>query len=97
MKQETFEKLANKVHGSYTYGPFKGLTKAIEITCPEHGPFTMTPNAHINGLKGCPLCLETPSEATVEPSVGTTEGITGDEEISYVIEASMFDKIFNGR
>lgn len=28
----------------------------IEMWCPNHGAFSMTPNAHISGKQGCPKC-----------------------------------------
>lgn len=28
----------------------------VEITCKKHGPFFQTPDKHINGKEGCPLC-----------------------------------------
>ncbi len=82
MKIETFYTLANKVHGSYKYGDFKGMMIPMVMICPEHGEFARTPNAHINHGKGCPLC-ETLNE------------IDDTEKVVYVMETKAFDDIFN--
>jgi hypothetical protein len=50
---------ARAVHGDrYQYHLFlyeNALTNGI-IVCPTHGPFPMTPNAHVNGEQGCKKC-----------------------------------------
>ena len=56
--EESFVSEASKLHhGKYDYSKVDYVnshTKVI-ITCPEHGDFMQTPNAHMSG-EGCPLC-----------------------------------------
>lgn len=55
---EEFIKKANLVHNSkYDYSKVNYINSRlkIEIICPEHGIFSMTPNNHLKG-KGCPKC-----------------------------------------
>lgn len=56
--KESFIDEAVKVHGNkYEYNKInyvQNKSKVI-ITCPEHGDFIMTPNAHLSG-QGCPKC-----------------------------------------
>lgn len=44
-------------HGmKYGYGPFSGLSRPLEITCPVHGKVTLAEaKAHLRGT-GCPFC-----------------------------------------
>jgi hypothetical protein len=46
-----------KHHGYYSYNKinYKNSHKKVIITCPIHGDFEQTPNAHLNG-QGCPKC-----------------------------------------
>src|SRR3989304_2870297 len=57
--KETFVKEGNDVHDSfYIYDKFiyiDAFTKGI-ITCPSHGGFSQTPDAHLNQEQGCPEC-----------------------------------------
>lgn len=47
-----------KLYGDkYSYDKFVSMSKKMEIICPEHGKFLMTPLAHIRGgSTGCRLC-----------------------------------------
>jgi len=50
---------AQAVHGRfYDYGQvaYTGSATKVTIGCPEHGPFTQTPNNHLAG-RGCPGCM----------------------------------------
>ena len=58
--KKEFIELANRVHENrYDYSRVKlnGATKQIEIICPKHGIFKMTPSQHFAG-KGCPYCRD---------------------------------------
>lgn len=64
--QEFIEK-AVAVHGSkydYSKVDYVLATKKVEIVCPKHGSFLMTPNKHLIG-EGCPKCSETKGEQLV--------------------------------
>lgn len=54
-----FIQKANKVHNSfYDYSKTEYINSAtkIEVTCPIHGNFTITPNNHISKKSGCSKC-----------------------------------------
>ena len=57
---ESFKKEANIIHkGYYSYDKSEYIdshTKLV-ITCPIHGDFFQTPNAHLRG-EGCPDCIK---------------------------------------
>lgn len=58
---EEFIKNAKKVHGeSYLYDKVEyiGANKKVEIICPNHGPFFMTPSNHVNNSQGCSKCRD---------------------------------------
>lgn len=55
---DNFVTAANRIHaGKYTY-PMQYINSQtkIDIVCPTHGVFCMTPNAHTAGAQGCPRC-----------------------------------------
>lgn len=55
---ETFIKQAIGVHGNkydYSKTKYKNARTKVTVICPEHGSFTILPNAHLNG-EGCPKC-----------------------------------------
>lgn len=59
---DDFIRDAQSVHGdTYDYSKARYLNakEKIGITCPIHGVFWMTPDAHINGKQGCPKCGDT--------------------------------------
>ena len=67
MNLKQFIKKANEIHGkryNYSEAIFTGITHGLTIICKEHGPFMVTPNAHINHEVGCKVCAETPKETT---------------------------------
>lgn len=54
----SFIEKAKKIHNDfYTYDKveYKNSHEKIVVTCPIHGDFHQTPNAHLNG-QGCPKC-----------------------------------------
>ena len=56
-----FIKIANEVHnGKYTYEKTNYINTAtkVTITCPIHGDWEQTPNAHTIKKQGCPSCAE---------------------------------------
>jgi Zn finger protein HypA/HybF involved in hydrogenase expression len=58
LSTEEFIKRARNVHGDlyqYNKTEYLGNRTKIIITCPIHGTFEQTPNAHIRG-RGCPKC-----------------------------------------
>lgn len=59
--KDEFIQLANELHkNKYDYSLINYInnTTKIEIICPEHGEFTITPKEHIRKerLTGCPVC-----------------------------------------
>ena len=64
---DQFIRDAQKVHGDYydySITDYAGAHKKIKIKCPEHGPFSQTPNSHLRG-RGCPLCNKSTGEERV--------------------------------
>lgn len=56
---EQFIKQAIGVHGNiYDYSKiiYKNARTKVEIICPKHGSFFQTPDNHLRGKNGCPLC-----------------------------------------
>lgn len=56
----TFINKSFKIHGNkydYSQVNYIGAKSDITILCPIHGPFSQTPNNHLNGA-GCPICGE---------------------------------------
>jgi hypothetical protein len=59
MKTVRFIENAVKVHGnkySYTDSIYESIHKKLDIICPEHGKFSVTPANHVNNGSGCPQC-----------------------------------------
>lgn len=57
--KENFIKEGNNIHNCfYTYNNFIYIGCFISgtITCPNHGDFSQTPDAHLNQKQGCPKC-----------------------------------------
>jgi hypothetical protein len=47
------------IHGDkydYSQSTYLGAKEYIDIACPKHGIFQQTPDSHINGKSGCPIC-----------------------------------------
>ena len=56
---ESFIARARAIHGdTYDYSRTKYIAsgRKIEIGCPMHGPFSVTPNNHLSRKSGCPKC-----------------------------------------
>lgn len=55
---ESFVREAKKIHGnkySYKKSVYVNAHEPLVITCPVHGDFEQSPNAHLRG-QGCPTC-----------------------------------------
>ena len=65
ISQQEFEKRANeKWNRRYTYGLYKGMHNYIEVTCPDHGVFYVTPHNHLVDC-GCPECSKSFGETII--------------------------------
>jgi hypothetical protein len=54
-----FIEKAQRIHGTmYDYSDvdYQGVARSVIIQCARHGPFSQTPDAHINQQQGCPRC-----------------------------------------
>ena len=59
--QHIFIKKSKKIHGNkYDYSKVDYINSRtkVSIICPEHGEFSVIPNAHISMKSGCPVCGE---------------------------------------
>lgn len=62
--QDEFIELAKKTHkGTYDYSSVNYVNSStkVEIICKKHGPFSQSPNFHLQG-GGCPTCQESKGE-----------------------------------
>lgn len=65
LSQQEFEERANKIwNNKYKYGTYKSMHSYIEVTCPVHGTFLVTPHNHLNNC-GCPECSKSSGEVIV--------------------------------
>lgn len=63
-----FSKLAALKHNNfydYSLVKYKNAYTKVEIICPEHGVFMVSPNQHLMG-KGCPLCCFSTLEKAIK-------------------------------
>ncbi len=59
LNSEKFIEMAKEIHGDkYLYNKviYVGSKEKVEIICPIHGSFWVTPNHHITNKSGCPAC-----------------------------------------
>ena len=59
LNSEKFIERAKEIHGDkYLYNKviYVGSKEKVEIICPIHGSFWVTPNHHITNKSGCPAC-----------------------------------------
>lgn len=57
--QEDVLQQARERHGgfySYDRAVYVNNTTKFTVTCPHHGDFSISPNNHVSGGKGCPAC-----------------------------------------
>lgn len=76
-KPDRFLVRAHEVHGSrYNYEDviYVNARTKVEIKCPRHGSFWMTPNNHTSHRQGCPRCSLSKGEGLVS-SFLTAHGI----------------------
>lgn len=63
-KQKPFSEFlrdSQEIHGDwydYDEATYDGAKALMRITCPDHGSFSQTPDAHINGQQGCEDCAK---------------------------------------
>ena len=65
---EDFIKAAQAVHGNrydYSLVKYKNNKTNVTVICPKHGKFKVTPQDHIAGGNGCPICSESKLERRV--------------------------------
>ena len=58
---EEFIRKARAIHGGrydYSRVRYSSTTTPVEIICPFHGPFHVTPNRHLSQNRGCPVCAK---------------------------------------
>lgn len=67
--KETFILKANIIHnGKYSYDnvDYKNTDTLVNVTCPIHGDFEVTPHSHIGMQSGCPKCAQKYNYTTKE-------------------------------
>lgn len=91
---DTFIKRAELVHeGKYRYDKvtYVNAMKKVTITCPEHGDFQQTPQAHLVG-QGCPKCSG--RGLSTDEIVKMFTNLHGDKyDYSKVVYTKMHDKV----
>lgn len=66
---EQFIKKCIKIHGDkYNYDGVNYINSRtkVDIICDNHGLFTQSPNSHLNGGKGCPICNHSKGENIIK-------------------------------
>lgn len=59
--KESFIEKAKEIHGNkydYSLVEYKDNKTKVKIICPKHGLFYKSPNEHISGKAGCPICSQ---------------------------------------
>lgn len=65
---EKFIEEARKVHGNrYDYSQVVYVNNKTNVTviCPDHGPFEVAPQDHLQGMNGCPRCSTSKGEKRI--------------------------------
>jgi len=65
---EKFIEEARKVHGNrYDYSQVVYVNNKTNVTviCPDHGPFEVAPQDHLQGMNGCPKCSTSKGEKRI--------------------------------
>lgn len=68
MGREKFIEKAQMVHGKrYDYSMVEYVNNKTDVTviCPEHGPFNVMPQDHLQKLNGCPKCSTSKGEKKI--------------------------------
>lgn len=66
--QEDFIAKCKAVHGDkydYSQTVYQGKRKRVTVICPDHGPFEVMPQDHINKGNGCPICQTSKGETAI--------------------------------
>jgi len=92
---EDFVRRAISVHGAvYDYGRtlYSGTKNKVEVICPTHGSFWVTPNNHITNKSGCPACARSKSGDTqrVAASVSFVEECKAVHSDKYTYEKTQY-------
>ncbi len=64
---EEFITKAKRIHGErydYSEVDYQAAIEKVTIVCRKHGPFSLTPNAHLRGV-GCAACTESKGEVRI--------------------------------
>lgn len=72
---------AERVHGKkydYSQSVYVNAKTKIQIVCPIHGCFEQTPDKHVNGKCGCPMCAGNVRD-TVKSFVSKAVGVHGSQ------------------
>ena len=80
-EKNVFVKEAENIYNtyfSYEKVEYKNNKTKVCVTCPEHGDFWVTPNAHLRGVS-CPMCSQSSFESKVR-------GILNKYSIKYSVE-----------
>ena len=68
MGRDKFIEKARKVHGdSYDYSQVEYVNNKTDVivVCPDHGPFKVMPQDHLQKLNGCPKCSTSTGEKKI--------------------------------
>lgn len=67
MTKDEFIKEAKRIHRGYNYSKveYYHSKEKVEVICPIHGMFKITPDHHLRGV-GCPLCNSSKGEILIE-------------------------------
>ena len=70
--EDVLKRMKNTHGDKYDYSKavYEGINKKIEIICPKHGSFWMSPENHCNGKQDCPKCMLGISTSKQEKSLG---------------------------
>lgn len=67
LNTKSFIEKASKIHNNkYNYSKvnYINYTTKVEVICPEHGSFFVTPSNHLRG-RGCPICSQSHGEKEI--------------------------------
>lgn len=90
LSNEDFIQYAMDIHGSiydYSKVQYNGWNYPVTIICPKHGEFLQTPNVHLNGRSGCPICRQSKGEQYIDKILTK---LNLDYKRQYTIKDSIF-------
>ena len=94
---EKFIERAKSVHGNrYDYSEVNYITnrKKVKIICGHHGSFLQSPNTHVEGYGGCPICAKIMSSYRKDLTNGEIESSKNINCFLYVLEFSTKNEQF---